>query len=102
MTMDKKLEGATLDEAVAAAIGAEPGADYSTSWHHAGPLIEKHRITVIAHDERRGDRWSATVNDFSHYIDEPLPLSCTQDGATGQTALVAAMRALVRSKTPNV
>lgn len=43
---DDTLEGVALDEAVAKAIGADPGADYSTSWHHAGPLIERYGISI--------------------------------------------------------
>lgn len=43
---DDTLEGVALDEAVAKAIGVEPGADYSTSWHHAGPLIERYNICL--------------------------------------------------------
>lgn len=40
------LEGIALDEAVAKAIGDEPGADYSTSWHHGGRLIERYGISL--------------------------------------------------------
>ena len=103
--MSEELSGVALDEAVARAVGHEPGADYSTSWRHAGPLIERHRITIVAHNDWQGDKWSATVGDFSHYIDESLPFSWGYggaDGSHGPTALVAAMRALVRSMTPNV
>lgn len=39
-----ELEGIPLDEAVARAIGEEPGADYSTSWHHGGPLLKRFGI----------------------------------------------------------
>ena len=41
-----ELEGIELDEAVARALGVEPGADYSTSWHHGGPLIKRFNISV--------------------------------------------------------
>ena len=41
-----ELEGVALDEAVARAIGDEPGADYSTSWHHGGRLIERYNISL--------------------------------------------------------
>jgi Protein of unknown function (DUF2591) len=43
---DSTLEGVALDEAVARAIGEEPGADYSTSWHHGGRLIERYNISL--------------------------------------------------------
>lgn len=43
---DSTLEGVALDEAVAKAIGEEPGADYSTSWVHGGRLIERYNISL--------------------------------------------------------
>ena len=82
--MDNELEGVALDEAVAAVIGVEPGAEYSTSWHHAGPLIEREQITLI----RQTLGWCADMRGVEcQFAARPL---------------VAAMRALVRSKTPNV
>jgi hypothetical protein len=47
-----ELEGAELDEAVAKAIGVEPGANYSSSWHHAGPLIERFDISLSSPGSR--------------------------------------------------
>lgn len=41
-----ELEGVALDTAVAKAIGEPPGADYSTSWHHGGRLIERYNISL--------------------------------------------------------
>jgi Protein of unknown function (DUF2591) len=95
--MDKELEGVALDEAVARAIGDEPGADYSTSWHHAGRLIERERISLLPVSYGKTKEWEACVNGRQTY-----------DGwegeheSTGPTALIAAMRCFVRSKTPNV
>jgi hypothetical protein len=45
-----QLEGVALDEAVARAIGAEPGAAYSSDWSHGGPLIERYQIHLSGPD----------------------------------------------------
>ena len=91
--MEQELEGVALDEAVAKAIGVEPGADYSTSWHHGGPWIERERIELARVVSSDGTAmWGATL-----WPDE----ADDDTWAAGPTALVAAMRALVGSKTPN-
>ena len=41
-----ELEGVALDEAVAQAIGVEPGAAYSSDWSHGGPLIERFDVSL--------------------------------------------------------
>ena len=80
--MDQELEGVALDEAVARAIGVEPGAEYSRSWHHAGPLIEREQISLI----RQALEWCADMRGVECQFDE--------------RPLVAAMRALVKSRKP--
>jgi len=51
---------------------------YSTDWDQGGPLIEKHRIMIFP----EMGRWSSTLNGIP---------------CVGDTALIAAMRALVAS-----
>ena len=99
------LEGVALDESVATVLGEAPGAAYSKDWNSGGPIIARERITLVAHEEFDGNKWSAEVGEFVGYIDEILPFYPYGHGshrAVGPTALVAAMRALVSSKTPNV
>jgi hypothetical protein len=122
------LEGPRLDLAVATVLGLsailecwlvvppKPGACWllnsdgrpnftagpyapSTNSMVGGMLMEQHGITVIKQDAESGGLWNATLETFSHYIDEQLPMSWGYggcDGMRGQTQLVAAMRALVR------
>ena len=118
-----ELEGKALDAAVALALGWEhPGAvgktepttdgtpwcrsgcndwwrhpvggwlcggcygfpyQYSSEWALGGPLIDEHRISLT----ERGGYWFADMR--------------AAEGERGPNALTAAMRALVRSKTPN-
>lgn len=47
-----ELEGVALDAAVAKAIADEPGADYSTSCHHGGRLIERFHISLAPPQSR--------------------------------------------------
>lgn len=115
------LEGALLDAAVAKAEGlpVHPGVGRyivateighvwaheigpSRDWRDGGPIIERERITLVAHDAGYGDgpEWSATPDPFSSYIDLPLPIPAYRGdpGSRGPTPLVAAMRAYVASK----
>jgi hypothetical protein len=76
----------------------------SSCWDDAGPIIERERISIIASEYRHVTmaaplEWSASVGAYSHYIDEPLPLYPSDNGAgRGPTPLIAAMRAFVSSK----
>lgn len=90
------LEGVALDEAVAKAIGVEPGADYSTSWHHGGPLIEKYQLYV----------WPE-VSQPAYQVPDPYwaagrrgLMSVGWKPVTGKTPLQAAMRAIVWALEP--
>ncbi|WP_454751627.1 DUF2591 domain-containing protein [Cupriavidus necator] len=102
-----ELEGALLDYWVARADGLEAeiidglretkhcfvgswneGGYYfkpSTDWAHGGPIIERERIGVLP----RGGEWAAWA------IEDMDP------SGTGESALVAAMRAYVASKFGN-
>lgn len=65
----------------------------SASWEHGGHIIERDRM-YLAHN---GEKWEAgTVCEYGH--EGPY---CKHYGY-GPTALIAAMRAFVASKTPNV
>lgn len=104
-----ELEGALLDQAVTLAnAGQNPSwtgercPTWSMSWHLAGLIIQRERITIVA-SIGYGEPlfWSAKCGEFNHYIDEPLyggrnPASSWQ--GTGPTPLIAAMRAFVESK----
>lgn len=104
-----ELEGPLLDAAVAKALGYELDADGdnlsvrengggpsawhpSTDWSHGGPLIERYGMRVWT---RPGEPWRVEVlgtelgreNGGRHYA-----------AASGQTLLIAAMRAFVASK----
>ena len=57
---------------------------WSTSWTWAGPIIERERITIDAREH--GQLWVA----HSRIVG--------QDGITGPTPLIAALRAFVASK----
>lgn len=109
------LEGALLDAAVAKAEGKRfdvftgrmcyvDGDDWEPSrdWLIGGQIIERERITIVAHDAGYGDgpQWSATPDPFSSYIDLPLPIPTYRGdpGSRGPTALIAAMRAYVASR----
>jgi hypothetical protein len=97
--MNAELEGAELDAAVARLEGelvevrdgkAVHPQDlwpyeyrYSTDWQSAGPIIEREQISLI----RQTLDWCADMRGVEcQFASEPL---------------VAAMRAYVRSKTPN-
>lgn len=73
----------------------------STRWQDAGPIIEQERIAIVASTGFEGLdmplTWCASVGDFSHYIDQPLPF-VGDSVAEGPTPLIAAMRAYVASK----
>lgn len=60
----------------------------SQDWAQGGPIIERERINVI----RLGGAWAAAAGDYVPAFDnDPMP-------GTGQTALIAAMRACVASR----
>lgn len=111
----EELEGELLDAAVDLAEGrGEPGRflgvlmhaegayvidtrrRYSTSWEHAGPIIEREMIHIECVEEEDGgpgDRlWAASCGVDSSYRED--------DGESwfGETPLIAAMRAYVAHK----
>jgi hypothetical protein len=97
-----ELDGAMLDAAVAMAKGDEPGADFSTSWHHAGPIIQRERIeilpTLIEWDEAAGEH---RAEGFRALYDGGCDYDHCWVGEheqEGRTMLIAAMRAYVASK----
>lgn len=76
----------------------------STDWAIGGPIIERERIVLVPSDAGEAPVvWSASVGVRPHYIDDSLPFDHRTIGtndacATGETPLVAAMRAYVASK----
>ena len=114
-TMNAELEGAALDAEVARCLGQAPyfgrshlappnvSSDecwrdgsgwpidrFSSDWGVAGPIIERERIELLPGTL---GVWGASI----------WPEGASDETfETGPSALVAAMRALVRSKTPNV
>lgn len=98
-----ELIGPALDWAVATAEGLEQyegragalcwydlNGDYfgpcdmwspSTDWSQGGPLIEKYRVELVT----RALDWQAMVDGFGYWL-------------TGETALIAACRAIVAAK----
>ena len=129
--MHAELEGKALDAAVALALGYEnPGAvgkfepttdgtpwcrsgcndwwfhkkggwvcgpccnlpkQYSSDWGVAGPIIDREQIDIKHYGrEVMPSLWEAAAEVYGGYR------------SYGHTALIAAMRAYVRSKTPNV
>lgn len=108
-----ELSGDLLDAAVAKAEGEtfrlhggcqipvvyvghdEPSGEWgdyspSTDWDIAGPIIQRERITIVAHD----DEWECSIPD-------PDPDHESADWrffVQGKTPLIAAMRAYVASK----
>lgn len=117
-----QLEGALLDYAVMVAVGEKPeildghcvmrvkppydpliGPDFyrydpSKNWTSMGPLIQREKITIIAHESG----WTAVCGAFSHYIDFGLP-AFEYDGApdfsaNGDKPLIAACRAFCLAK----
>jgi hypothetical protein len=122
-----ELQGALLDAAVAMAegymfsllddgrgglvletpdIAAErSGPDFAPSsvFDDAGPIIWRERISTVSsrgYEEQGGPVfWAAFVGEFSHYIDEPLySIDSRNYDGSGETPLIAAMRAYVASK----
>lgn len=100
-----ELEGALLDAAVAKAMGltAESALGFglgcpdwlerfkpSSSWAHAGPIIERERIGLTWDDIQ--ERWNA---DLEHAA---TSAGVQRSFAIGPTAMIAAMRAYVASK----
>jgi len=83
-----ELEGDYLNLAVAKAEGATyhgpAWSKYSTDWSQAGPIIERERITIDAREH--GALWVAHSRQVG------------QNGITGPTPLIAAMRCYVASK----
>jgi len=59
--------------------------DYSTSWSNGGPLVEKHRLAVLADNKD----WTAGRSFCGEF--------CAGDGETGDTPLIAVCRAVVRA-----
>lgn len=59
----------------------------TTSWHQAGPIIEREGVTITQYDDY--PNWSATLyaTDYNEH-----------KAATGPTPLIAAMRCFVASK----
>lgn len=101
-----KLEGRELDEAVAKAIGAEPGAAYSTDWSHGGPLIDRFQIHLSG-PESRVHRNGGPKSGWG----ESGMWTCTSwklrnaEGRRGlgyheTSMLTAAMRLIVQCNTP--
>lgn len=105
-----KLEGAELDLAVAKALGMETVVwnpepidlrkssqwSPSTNWAQGGPIIEAHEIEL-----ERSNGWTATTTQV---FDMPLQKGGYEAAGTfviesGPTQLIAAMRALVVSKS---
>lgn len=74
------------------------GDDFEPSfeWHHAGPIIERERIELLA---VRDGFWRAGFDHFP-VVDsgESSPYLIADCEATGPTPLIAAMRAFVKSK----
>lgn len=74
----------------------------STDCAQGGPIIDRERITTVAHDVGGKTGWSASVSTslsfYRHYIDEQLPFSLSGHEGVGPTRLIAAMRAFVASK----
>lgn len=72
----------------------------TTDLVQGGKIIDRERITTVAHDAGDGPEWSASVERFSTYIDEPLPMNVyrVDRAATGKTRMVAAMRAYLIGK----
>lgn len=106
-----ELDGDKLDLAAAKAIGltAEMALDFglgcpdwltafhpSRVWSHGGPIIERERIALVW----MVDGWHAYLPDHNSsytgagYID----VADWQADGTGQTPMIAAMRACVASK----
>lgn len=114
--MDKHIEvpisdlaGAALDWAVAVACDEEPmhirdseprlwnedhsfGYSPSTDWAQGGPLIEKHKVATIEMGEPL--EWYALIG-ISFDIGNNL---CGEVEATGQTPLIAGVRAICAAK----
>ena len=82
MNIDE-LQGKDLDDAVAAALGEPPGKDFSSSWQHSAPLLDRFRIDLRHHDD-------GTVDAFMR-VDHQRKAH-----ATGASGAQAAMRALVK------
>jgi hypothetical protein len=82
------LQGIALDWAVGKCEGLSHWlhgrVHYSTDWAQAGPIIQRERITIDAREH--GQLWVA----HSRIVG--------QDGITGPTPLIAALRAFVASK----
>lgn len=91
------LIGPALDWAVATAEGMNldhegPAVEYSSNWAQGGPIIERERIDL---------EYNSLVQDWraihpKHWGEPPYA------SAHGGSALVAAMRAYVRSKMGDV
>lgn len=66
----------------------------STDWAHAGPIIERDRITLVhcEHGTTAGDEWEAYIGPL-----DPSRLDNDPPTAEGPTPLIAAMRAKVAS-----
>lgn len=71
----------------------------SFDWQQGGPIIERERISTWHYDEIPGERtdvWFAAARGI-HGWDDGTLAGAGQE-CTGQTALIAAMRAYVASK----
>lgn len=71
---------------------------YSTSWHHAGPIIEAEKILLLYYGSGQfsigaPSPWEAQIGSDTHYVDQ-----YPGDAVGGPTPLVAAMRAYVFAK----
>ena len=108
-----KLQGATLDWAVAKCEGYEYNSEsgllykfnephffkaYSTDWAQGGPIIERENISVIFHDGFYGipNTWFAYQNFFFDGME-----ITTKNDTQGNTPLSAAMRCYVTQKLGN-
>jgi len=75
---------------------------YSRAWQWGGPIIEREGISTWRYDEIPGERtdvWFAAACSIHGWDDGTLAGAGKE--CTGQTALIAAMRAYVASKFGN-
>jgi hypothetical protein len=70
----------------------------STDWAQAGPIIDKHKITLA----RGNDLYFPKGNERGEYYEELWLAHMGEFRAQGQTMLIAAMRCYVASKLGNV